>query len=137
MLYYTSRHEATTIRWYSSAGRALEWHSRGQRFDPAYLHQKSPEIVRFQDFFLCLRVNKSVHYFLHVPRVEYLLNRARNCCAVFLLWPILNEGGGCRSNLHPPPSPLHFLSMGVSEDHSDEHLNAEPTIWKFLIVQPK
>ena len=27
-------------RWgYSSAGRALEWHSRGQRFDPAYLHQ--------------------------------------------------------------------------------------------------
>ena len=21
-------------------GRALEWHSRGQRFDPAYLHQK-------------------------------------------------------------------------------------------------
>ena len=30
-----------TISWgYSSAGRALEWHSRGQRFDPAYLHQK-------------------------------------------------------------------------------------------------
>ena len=26
------------IRGYSSAGRALEWHSRGQRFDPAYLH---------------------------------------------------------------------------------------------------
>ena len=25
---------------YSSAGRALEWHSRGQRFDPAYLHQE-------------------------------------------------------------------------------------------------
>ena len=28
-----------TFRGYSSAGRALEWHSRGQRFDPAYLHQ--------------------------------------------------------------------------------------------------
>ena len=27
---------------YSSAGRALEWHSRGQRFDPAYLHQTRP-----------------------------------------------------------------------------------------------
>ena len=27
---------------YSSAGRALEWHSRGQRFDPAYLHQQKP-----------------------------------------------------------------------------------------------
>ena len=26
---------------YSSAGRALEWHSRGQRFDPAYLHHRS------------------------------------------------------------------------------------------------
>ena len=26
---------------YSSAGRALEWHSRGQRFDPAYLHQSN------------------------------------------------------------------------------------------------
>ena len=24
---------------YSSAGRASEWHSEGQRFDPAYLHQ--------------------------------------------------------------------------------------------------
>ena len=23
------------------AGRALEWHSRGQRFDPAYLHQET------------------------------------------------------------------------------------------------
>ena len=28
---------------YSSAGRALEWHSRGQRFDPAYLHQTNHE----------------------------------------------------------------------------------------------
>ena len=27
-------------RGYSSAGRALAWHARGQRFDPAYLHQK-------------------------------------------------------------------------------------------------
>ena len=26
---------------YSSAGRALEWHSRGQRFDPAYLHHNT------------------------------------------------------------------------------------------------
>ena len=28
-----------------SLGRALEWHSRGQRFDPAYLHQKTPQLV--------------------------------------------------------------------------------------------
>ena len=28
------------LEWgYSSAGRALAWHARGQRFDPVYLHQ--------------------------------------------------------------------------------------------------
>ena len=26
---------------HACTGRALEWHSRGQRFDPAYLHQKT------------------------------------------------------------------------------------------------
>ena len=30
-------HQGVHTRWF---GRALEWHSRGQRFDPAYLHQK-------------------------------------------------------------------------------------------------
>ncbi len=30
---------ALRCRGYSSAGRALAWHARGQRFDPAYLHQ--------------------------------------------------------------------------------------------------
>lgn len=29
---------------YSSAGRALEWHSRGQRFDPAYLHHEKQQL---------------------------------------------------------------------------------------------
>ena len=32
---YTKR----AIRGYSSVGRALEWHSRGQGFDSPYLHQ--------------------------------------------------------------------------------------------------
>ena len=31
---------------HSSAGRALAWHARGQRFDPAWLHQ----ISRFAQF---------------------------------------------------------------------------------------
>ena len=31
---------ARDIRGYSSAGRALDWQSRGQRFDPANLHQE-------------------------------------------------------------------------------------------------
>ena len=48
---------ANQIWGYSSAERALEWHSRGQRFDPAYLHQKlervkkNLEIIWFQGFF--------------------------------------------------------------------------------------
>ena len=34
------------VRGYSSAGRALDWQSRGQRFDPAYLHQKETVVER-------------------------------------------------------------------------------------------
>ena len=29
---------------HACTGRALEWHSRGQRFDPAYLHQNKKDI---------------------------------------------------------------------------------------------
>ena len=37
-----------------SLGRALEWHSRGQRFDPAYLHQrKTLKPYWFQGFLFC------------------------------------------------------------------------------------
>ena len=37
---HVARHELNM--WgISSAGRALAWHARGQRFDPAILHQKS------------------------------------------------------------------------------------------------
>ena len=42
---------ANRIWGYSSAGRALEWHSRGQRFDPAYLHHRVLKTNGFQDFF--------------------------------------------------------------------------------------
>ena len=34
-------------RGYSSAGRALAWHARGQRFDPAYLHQANVKEIQF------------------------------------------------------------------------------------------
>mgnify|MGYP007008079228 CR=1 FL=1 len=34
-------HQGVHTRWF---GRALEWHSRGQRFDPAYLHQANEEM---------------------------------------------------------------------------------------------
>ena len=32
---------------HSSAGRALAWHARGRRFDPAWLHQNLLEIESF------------------------------------------------------------------------------------------
>ena len=39
-------HQGVHTRWF---GRALDWQSRGQRFDPAYLHQKDLKL-RFQVF---------------------------------------------------------------------------------------
>ena len=48
---HRKRPEHTIYRGYSSAGRALAWHARGQRFDPAYLHQ-SKSTGFHQCFFL-------------------------------------------------------------------------------------
>ena len=62
---------------YSSAGRALEWHSRGQRFDPAYLHQtkkRTSAIVGGGAFYLSGRIYLRVLYF--AARFLRLLNRA-------------------------------------------------------------
>ena len=62
---------------YSSAGRALEWHSRGQRFDPAYLHQTKKRtfaIVSGGAFYLSGRIYLRVPYF--AARFLRLLNRA-------------------------------------------------------------
>ena len=62
---------------YSSAGRALEWHSRGQRFDPAYLHQtkkRTSAIVSGGAFYLSGRIYLRVPYF--AARFLRLLNRA-------------------------------------------------------------
>ncbi len=42
---------------YSSAGRALAWHARGQQFDPAYLHQISNKKTDRKSVFLCLIAN--------------------------------------------------------------------------------
>ena len=57
------RNNLLLLPWgYSSVGRALEWHSRGRRFDPDYLHQKSSELF------------KNVSGFLHI-----VIYRARFC----------------------------------------------------------
>ena len=73
-------HQRVPTRW---LGRALEWHSRGQRFDPAYLHhERHKSEIRFRkeaDFCLCskghyvqaavelLKVNIKVDVQLIVP----------------------------------------------------------------------
>ena len=52
---------------YSSAGRALEWHSRGQRFDPAYLHQKQTVKPRLCGL-LFTRANEKSDTWIKGPR---------------------------------------------------------------------
>ena len=48
--------DSTTARRAFLAGSAIgEWHSRGQRFDPAYLHHRSLENHWFSRLFAVLR----------------------------------------------------------------------------------
>ncbi len=76
-------------RWgYSSAGRALEWHSRGQRFDPAYLHQ---EIQAFAG-------STAKAFVLHVATER--MKRESLFIGLSLLtfsWAFLQPGHGCGS----------------------------------------
>ena len=58
----------------SSAGRALEWHSRGQRFDPAYLHQRKGHPKRMS-FFRCHFKKKQEHT-LQYQRFSELFDQA-------------------------------------------------------------
>ena len=48
-------HQGVHTRWF---GRALAWHARGQRFDPAILHQKSTVLRRKYGAFLFLSCKK-------------------------------------------------------------------------------
>ena len=44
---------STLIPWgYSSVGRALQWHCRGQEFDPPYLHQLPLKLLALRGFFI-------------------------------------------------------------------------------------
>ncbi len=62
----------------SSAGRALEWHSRGQEFDPLRLHQKKTYAL-IQSIGLFQR-NKSLAGFVkYASRVKYCFAK-RNAC---------------------------------------------------------
>ena len=87
-LWYNSSSKQYIARGRSSAGRALEWHSRGHRFDPDRLHQSLKAlfiavfrlflisksnillfffkiiIVIFKPFFCKMSVSMSVKYFI-------------------------------------------------------------------------
>ena len=41
-------------------GRALEWHSRGQRFDPAYLHQDKTWNKSSGSFLFCILAGAAI-----------------------------------------------------------------------------
>ena len=58
-------------RWF---GRALAWHARGQRFDPAILHQKSTVLRRkYGAFLLCVRAIRRSCQILFCCFVGFLL----------------------------------------------------------------
>ena len=57
----------------------ISWQSWGQRFDPAYLHQKSPEISRFQDFFFTFLCKESTAFLQSCGLTQIWPKRALNC----------------------------------------------------------
>jgi len=87
-------HQGVHTRWF---GRALEWHSRGQRFDPAYLHHKKTlkphgfkvfffvfagDLTRrFSNTFLTLDEPSSLCAGSSTPVGQKLLWRTRKACA--------------------------------------------------------
>ena len=97
----------------SLTGRALEWHSRGQRFDPAYLHQKHSISLEIECF--------SILFSLFCTGRFHLGQQMDNRPSQFLLF-LLRKGrsyGICqRRNNHAglpfPGSPAFFYSRYFS-----------------------
>ena len=76
-----------------SLGRALEWHSRGQRFDPAYLHQESSEICGFRNFFCTFSVTlenseKVVHNACIIACFWGVKTEVKNLDFYIIFWPL-------------------------------------------------
>ncbi len=81
---------------YSSAGRALEWHSRGQRFDPAYLHQLPLKHLVLRGFFMpdfwCFYFPVTVArhfarygYFTNTHSIKFYNHENRSYCSFVVL----------------------------------------------------
>ena len=73
---------------YSSAGRALEWHSRGQRFDPAYLHQKDTDFC-FEGRYPFLLAKNLAYKSCVLNECWYLKNFCQYWKAWKIHWPML------------------------------------------------
>jgi hypothetical protein len=91
-------------RGYSSAGRARAWHARGQRFDPAYLHQI------FKDFFKSQRQ-------LDGPAALFVLRSASSRSSRGLGHDPFTVGTGVRIPYGTPfsdkrpPQPVFFFAL--------------------------
>ena len=68
-------HQGVHTRWF---GRALDWQSRGQRFDPAYLHQNDTTFRRVVFLFPMLFV-RSFQHTQHAPAADSLVRGGRVC----------------------------------------------------------
>ena len=65
---------------YSSAGRALAWHARGQEFDPPYLHHKESDnhaVYEPRGYFLLHEKSKKVS--TRVSNKKTTVTSDRNC----------------------------------------------------------
>ena len=96
------------------SGRALEWHSRGQRFDPAYLHQTKPVGLCLQVFPIFPIHRRGRHWdrrfcpgFECWPYVTSLYFSAKACSGV------ARYAMPLRAFFHFPPvfSPLQFFRI--------------------------
>jgi hypothetical protein len=90
----TRRQERHRLWGISSAGRALAWHARGQRFDPAILHQKSTILhVKYGAFlFAFLEVASRIS---QMPDFAGAWTTTPNSC-YFVAWGDTSSG-----NQHP------------------------------------
>ena len=81
---------------YSSAGRALAWHARGQRFDPAYLHQQRRN-------YMIIKVALSGFFY---ARMVFAIPPGESGQAVSALaW---HARGQCLAPALPPPTAQKF-----------------------------
>ncbi len=81
----------------SSAGRALAWHARGQRFDPAILHQKSTVLRRKYGAFL-FSVRTHPHENSILLQTE---NRQRISTLTVFLWARVDYASRAAKNSPP------------------------------------